>query len=93
MSDPLLENTFWENVSPEPNGGCWLWVGEFALDVPILRICGKQCSAAGVAWTTFAELPLPVEGELTSACGETACVNPAHLRSRPVGRRASASAH
>jgi hypothetical protein len=74
---------FMEKVSPEPNSGCWLWMG-FAEPPrrgygyrPKFKLAGRAMHAARVSFEFFI-------GRLGSrmachTCDVSMCVNPAHL--------------
>jgi hypothetical protein len=71
----------WEaKVSPEPNSGCWIWIG--ALDghgYGQLRIAGKNVLATHVA-LKLAERPRPFPAAVARhKCDNPSCVNSAHL--------------
>lgn len=74
-----IATTFWEQYTPEPNTGCWLWLraldthgyGHFNLD-------GKDMLAHRHA---FVEVrgPIPSDMVLDHRCRTRSCINPAHL--------------
>lgn len=68
---------------PEPNTGCWLWVG-------VIKHAGyggmgsgtgplKSCSAHRVAWELYRG-PIPEGMQIDHICRVRSCVNPDHLR-------------
>lgn len=67
-------------VSPEPNTGCWLWVGQLDRHGYALFSFPGHGKRLGhrVAYELFAG-PLRPDLELDHLCRTTACVNPAHL--------------
>lgn len=83
--DSRLPSRFWEKVSPDPNGGCWLWT--------------RLCDRAGYGlfrWrrrmvSTHRLAYLTLVGEHASGlvldhlCRVRCCCNPAHLE--PVTQR------
>lgn len=88
--DPLggqktLEQRFWEKVSKDGPGGCWLWTanlsgggyGNFHLD-------GRERVAHRLAYEWLVG-PIPEGLDLDHLCRVRRCVNPAHLE--PVTRR------
>ena len=85
--DPRLPSRFWEKCIPEPNSGCWLWIG--ATD---RAGYGRIQRGRPVIGTTgahrFAYLALsgdvPVGLDLDNLCRTPCCVNPSHLE--PVTR-------
>lgn|SRR3990167_4665160 len=78
--DSRLPERFWQKVIPEPNSGCWLWLGA-------ARRTGYGCfwfghhkisSAHEVAYLVLVgSVPSPLE--LDHQCNTRCCVNPAHL--------------
>jgi hypothetical protein len=74
----MQTNTGMLQYSPEPNTGCWLWLGPL--------------DAEGYAWDEGAHLPAHVafwhlafgrptaQQHVVQICGTRSCVNPAHLR-------------
>lgn len=78
MRGPLLAR-FMAKVSPEPNSGCWLWVGAHSRRLGYGTIRGG-CSlvAHRVAWELFRG-PIPGGLEPDHLCRNSACVNPGHL--------------
>ncbi len=78
------EEAFLERCIPEPNTGCWLWMGGFARSgYGILVLDGakhRQLRAHRYSWMLFrGDLPddLVIRHYV---CANKACVNPAHLR-------------
>lgn len=76
-----IEDRFLSYVMPEPNSGCWLWVGRVRPDGygQFYINSGDPCSLAHrAAWKIF-------RGEIAEAafvchrCDVTICVNPNHL--------------
>ena len=83
--NPSLEQIkfyFEESYIPEPNSGCWLWLG------PIFKRRGRygafSCGhmimqrAHRVAWK-FYRGPITAEQHVLHKCDNTLCVNPEHL--------------
>ena len=86
--DPRLPASFWDRCIPEPNSGCWLWLGTldkdgYAMHYP--RINGER--VYGGYRVAYVVLIAPVSRELVldHLCRTTCCVNPAHLE--PVAQR------
>lgn len=86
---PLLER-FMKSISPEPNSGCWLWLG--AVDrkgygtISIATGGGKK--RAAFAHRISHELfrgAIPTGMEIDHLCRLPCCVNPDHLE--PVTHR------
>jgi hypothetical protein len=75
------EDRFWLTFSPEPNTGCWLWLGAIA---PGAR---AKCSYQGKPWVvsrlayTLAKGPIPAGMFVCHSCdnGDIGCGNPDHL--------------
>lgn len=76
------------NIMPEPNSGCWLWMGFVAPNG-----YGKTATRRGGGWTTtyaHREMYKMLVGEIPNGldldhkCRVRCCVNPDHLR--PVTR-------
>lgn len=72
--------SFWDKVSPEPNSGCWLWIGALNRHgygvywVP----AKKKTELAHRA--SFEGLSGPLDGlNICHKCDTPACVNPLHL--------------
>src|SRR5512138_1289959 len=62
-----------ESVSPEPNTGCWLWVGSMSGEYGKF---GGQFSAHRISYFAFKG---PIQGDLDHLCRTKSCVNPDHL--------------
>ena len=87
MFDPRLPHRFWTKVFPEPNGGCWLWVGaESGARDPYgkFKVDGRSRYAHRLAYEALVgEVPSGLQ--LDHVCRVRCCVNPAHLE--PVTQR------
>lgn len=77
-----IEERFWAKVEPEPNSGCWIWVGGRvgagygALSVG--RVEEGNVYAHRLAYTLFRG-PIPDGLEPDHLCRLRPCTNPAHL--------------
>lgn len=77
---------FMQYVSPEPNSGCWLWLGyRCAGDYGRFHISGKQSKMAHAVAYEMAGKEIPYGKELDHLCRVRCCVNPDHLE--PVTHR------
>lgn len=74
---PLIEK-FLREVSPEPNTGCWLWLGH-ANTKGYAQISGeRRRSAHRVSYELFIG-PIPLGLQIDHKCRVRCCVNPRHL--------------
>jgi len=77
------------NVSPEPNSGCWLWLGKTDKG-GYARLAIKSAHGPFIARLahrisyTLLVSPIPEGPDLDHLCRVHCCVNPAHLE--PVTR-------
>lgn len=82
-----LEEAFWPKVMPEPNSGCWLWMGGIQSEgYGTLR--SRTRKGSGYAHRISYVLhkgPIPKGLELDHKCRVRCCVNPDHLE--PVTRK------
>jgi len=82
VQDPL--DRFWSKVEPEPNSGCWLWVGGCNREGYGRINLGRRGLGVMLAHRFSFERfrgPLPVwpAAALDHLCRIRSCVNPAHL--------------
>ena len=74
----MLSDRFMAKVSPEPNAGCWLWMGKTRQGYGRVCIDGRERAAHRVAFETVRGL-IPIGKELDHVCRIRCCVNPWHL--------------
>jgi len=78
-------------VSPEPNTGCWLWLGPHNMQgypqICKTSIFGRYMQAHRGVYETLVG-PIPDDLELDHECHCRSCVNPEHLK--PVTRKQNA---
>ena len=66
------------HVAPEPNCGCWLWVGSYRGEYGRLKFDGVTHAAHRLSFEIF-NGPIPIGLHVLHRCDVTICVNPAHL--------------
>lgn len=77
-----LHERFWAMVEPEPNSGCWIWIGASWCGYGLIRENGKfgrLLKAHRVSWALH-NGPLADELDVLHSCDFPSCVCPAHLR-------------
>src|SRR5438105_2492420 len=77
-----LRERFDSKWTPEPNSGCWLWLGAVSGGAwggyGIIRIGGRNRQAHRISWELFkGEIPLGMQ--VCHTCDTPGCVNPNHL--------------
>lgn len=85
-ADPMvksLQERFEEKYIPEPNSGCWLWMGAIALSrggkqYGLLHCDGRLQMAHRISYE-MEVLPIPSGLVIDHKCRNTLCVNPYHL--------------
>ncbi len=70
---------FWEKAFPEPNSGCWLWVGGLNQKGYGKFFYNKRPAMAHRASYEMHVGPIPDGLELDHLCRVRCCVNPDHL--------------
>lgn len=75
---PLTER-FWARVEPEPNSGCWLWLGAVDKDgYGKLKERRHHVRASRIAYSLATGVD-PGDRMVLHSCDMPRCVNPAHL--------------
>lgn len=79
---PLVDRLL-DGSEPEPNSGCWLWVGNFSIDRGgsprgVLSINNRTKLAYRVAYEVLRG-PIHAGLEIDHLCRVPLCINPAHL--------------
>jgi len=73
-----LMDRFMAKVSPEPNSGCWLWMGSCDWGGRAKFRSPDSTVAAHAAYTLFCGI-IPDGVQVLHRCDMPACVNPDHL--------------
>lgn len=79
FEDNRLPARFWEKLTPEPNTGCWLWLGACtAAGYGQIRMNGKAVYTHRLAYET-SKGKIPKGKAIDHLCRVPCCANPAHL--------------
>ena len=79
FGDPALPARFWDKVQPEPNTGCWLWVGSTSsVGYGDFWLNGQHLGAHRLSYTSLVG-PIPSGMVIDHLCRTTVCINPSHL--------------
>lgn len=77
ITDPVPR--FWAKVMPEPNSGCWLWLGSISGEgYGSLAVNAGQKQAHRWSYEHFVG-PIPDGLQIDHLCRVRCCVNPSHL--------------
>lgn len=69
---------FEEKYIPEPNSGCWLWIGAMGNLYGVIVINGRNIRAHRCSWTLY-KSSIPEGMCVLHRCDIPTCVNPDHL--------------
>lgn len=87
-----MEKRFHSQYAPEPNSGCWLWLGSLSSGYGKFTV-GKERQAHRVSYVLHVG-PIPEGLEIDHLCRTRQCVNPDHLEAVTAAennRRAAAA--
>lgn len=76
-----LAHRLWAMCIPEPNSGCWLWLGSTSqahIEYPQISIKGKTSSAHRASYQSH-NGPIPLGLHVLHRCDTPLCINPDHL--------------
>lgn len=74
-----MRAAFWARISPEPNTGCWLWIGSLNSDGYGNLHRGGHAVRAHRMSAAMQRGNLPSEAVVLHSCDVRCCVNPDHL--------------
>lgn len=82
LFDKRIPDRIWDKIIPEPNSGCWLWLGSLS---------GSGLGGYGETWFNNEKAvahrlmyeqfvgPIPIGKEMDHKCRVRICCNPAHV--------------
>ena len=73
------QDRFWEKVMPEPNSGCWIFIGAWVYGYGWFGVSASEIRTAHIVAWRLLRGPVPEGLELDHLCRNRACCNPAHL--------------
>jgi HNH endonuclease len=86
MAKLSIRERILNNISPEPNSGCWLWLGTCNRDGYSRLTIGDQTKKSGIRHASGHRIsyeafvgPIPTGLDIDHLCRVRCCVNPAHL--------------
>lgn len=78
MQDVSLHQRFEQQYVPEPNSGCWLWLGHVPTKYGTMSVGGKSVRAHRLSFEMH-KGPIPDGLYVCHTCDVPTCVNPDHL--------------
>lgn|SRR3990167_4753588 len=76
---PLTPSYIWDRVIPEPNSGCWLWLGPVGnAGYAVINLKGRRMNAQRGSYIAHFG-PVSAGLDVDHLCRNTLCVNPEHL--------------
>lgn len=79
--DARLPRRFWDKVVPEPNSGCWLWIGSHGRHgYGQIKWPGRVRVAKAHRLTVAVVANIPDGMTVDHKCQTTMCVNPHHCQ-------------
>jgi hypothetical protein len=79
MLTPKQTANFFKKVMPEPNTGCWFWIGAQNQDGYGLFWVGDRSTSAHRTSYAMHVGPIPDDKDICHRCDQPSCVNPDHL--------------